>query len=242
MGETLPKHKVDYGAKFSHELNVFLNSQNRSSEAVRKADEVKERCSKFLREALAQIERRLPLATNIFKELSALSPHKVLSQIERVPFTKLPLPHLRECNEGIIEEQYRKILHVAWSEESVFQGQIPADSASFWAGVLQYKTLSGKCIFKELADYALTCLTTPVSNAVVERIFSTVTNVKTKARNRLQADMLDSVIRIRSHLQFQGKCCRDFTVTSHMLELFNSTNMYDSKDQESEADVLAYFN
>ena len=35
--------------------------------------------------------------------------------------------------------------------------------------------------FKELAIFALTCLITPISNAVVEGIFSLASSVKTKA-------------------------------------------------------------
>lgn len=245
MGGPLPKHRVDYGAKFTQELDAFLNSQNNSLEAVRKADDLKERCSNLLQEALDQVEKRLPVATEIFKGLSAFSPRKVLSQVERVPFAHLPLPHLRIGNEDLLEEQYRKVLHLTWREESVFSGEIPCDSVSFWCGVLQYKSSSGKRIFKELAEYVLACLTTPVSNAVVERIFSTVTNVKTKSRNRLQIDMLDAIIRIRSHLQFQGKCCKDFKVTNRMLELFNSANMYGTTDQTDETnddeDVSEYF-
>ncbi|KAK4313003.1 hypothetical protein Pmani_015614 [Petrolisthes manimaculis] len=244
MGRPLPKHRVDYGSKFTQEVDAFINSQNNSIEAVRKADDLKERCSNLLQEALDQVQKRLPVATNIFKGLSAFSPRKVLNQVERVPFADLPLPHLRIGNEDLLEEQYRKILHLTWTEESVFNGKIPCDSVSFWCGVLQYKSSSEKRIFKELSEYALACLTTPVSNAVVERIFSTVTNVKTKSRNRLQTDMLNAIIRIRSHLQFQGKCCKDFKVTTRMLELFNSANMYSTMDQTDETyddDVSADF-
>lgn len=243
MGKALPQHKVDYGAKFTQELDAFLSSQKYSAEAVRKVNELKERCSNLLLEALTQVEKRLPVAKDIFRELSAFTPKKVLSQVERVSFTNLPLPHLRSCNEDIIEEQYRKILHVAWTEESIFDGEIPLDSVSFWSRVQQYKTSSGKYVFKELSNYVLACLTTPVSNAVVERIFSTVTNVKTKSRNRLHTDMLDSIIRIRSHLQFQNKCCKDFKVTARMLQLFNAANMYATPNQEEEIeDILEYFN
>ena len=79
---------------------------------------------------------------------------------------------------------------------------------------------------------------TPVSNAVVERVFSQVTAVKTKVRNRLGLRILDAVIRIRAHLQMRSKCCRDFVPSSHMFKLFNSANMYGTQTQEGEDDVL----
>ncbi|KAK4323812.1 hypothetical protein Pmani_005513 [Petrolisthes manimaculis] len=117
MGRPLPKHRVDYGSKFTQEVDAFINSQNNSIEAVRKADDLKERCSNLLQEALDQVQKRLPVATNIFKGLSAFSPRKVLNQVECVPFADMPLPHLRIGNEDLLEKQYRKILHLTWTEE-----------------------------------------------------------------------------------------------------------------------------
>ncbi|KAG7174183.1 putative hAT family C-terminal dimerization region-containing protein 15 [Homarus americanus] len=231
---------VDYGAKFMHELYTFINQQNHSAEAVGKVDEVKKRCAGLLSEALKQVESRLPASMGIFKGLSVFAPCKVLNQTERVPFKDFPLPHLRSEKEDTIEQHYRKIHHLPWAEESVFDGKIPTDSISFRSGVLQYKNSTGKRPFEELGTYAMVCLTTPTSNAVVERIFSTVTNVKTKSRNHLGSEMLDTIIRVHSHFQFQGKCCRDFKVTPHMMELFNSAK--EEPGDEDELDVFAYVN
>lgn len=71
----------------------------------------------------------------------------------------------------------------------------------------------------------IVCLTLPVSNALVEHVFSIVASTKT--RNRMSLRMLDAVIRIRSHLHARGKCCRDLTITQSMLDRFSSA-MYDS--------------
>ncbi|KAK3880177.1 hypothetical protein Pcinc_015308 [Petrolisthes cinctipes] len=166
-GEPLTLDKIDYGGKFTHELNIFLKNHNNSAETVGKAGNVKVRCAVFLTEALQQVDKRLPVSTAIYKGLQALAPSKVLSQTERVSFKDLPLPHLIE-EKDMTEQQYRKILHVSWMEESVFDGKIPTDYAAFWSGVIKYKTSTGTQSFKELGYYALACLTTPTSNAVVE--------------------------------------------------------------------------
>ena len=76
--------------------------------------------------------------------------------------------------------------------------------------VLQHKA------FKELATFALTCLKTPVSNAVFERIFSLVSSVKTKARNRMQLNLLDAIVRVRAELLLSSKCCKDFIASPEM--------------------------
>ncbi|KAK3756692.1 hypothetical protein RRG08_013957 [Elysia crispata] len=94
------------------------------------------------------------------------------------------------------------------------------DTENFWIGLRENNS------FVDLANYALTCLTTPVSNATVERIFSLVTNVKTKPRNRLQLHTLDAIVRIRSDMVLSNKCCKQFTVTQNMLRRWTSENMY----------------
>ena len=108
----------------------------------------------------------------------------------------------------------------------MFSGTIPEDTAAFWVGVGS-KKVAGSHPFTEISEYALSCLVTPVSNAVVERVFSHVTYVKNKLRNRMGVRMLDAIIRIRTHLHFRGKCCKDFVPNQKMLQLFSTKNMYE---------------
>ena len=91
-----------------------------------------------------------------------------------------------------------------------------------------------KQAFLDLVSYALTCLTTPTSNAVVERIFSCITNVKTRQRNRMSRRILEAIFRIRTNLQFGEKCCTEFVTTERMLNRFNSEVMYGSKLSNNE--------
>ncbi|MEN2499066.1 MAG: hypothetical protein MHMPM18_003310 [Marteilia pararefringens] len=48
--------------------------------------------------------------------------------------------------------------------------------------------------FSNIGKYAMSLLTIPFSNAVVERILSTVGSVKTKAQNRLSVSSLEAVV------------------------------------------------
>ena len=111
QGNRLPNHKIDLGAKFTHELNMYANKNPIQSQL--KVIEIQQRCTDMLVEALSQVEKRLPTANEIFKGLSGLSPKRVLSQTSRVAFQDLPMEHLRAPNEDIIEQQYRKILHIS---------------------------------------------------------------------------------------------------------------------------------
>jgi hypothetical protein len=98
-------------------------------------------------------------------------------------------------------------------EEAPFKKDgFPVDTEQFWIGVLQHKA------FKELATFALTCLITPVSIAVVERIFSLVSSIKTKARNRMQLNLIDAIVRVRAELLLSSKCCKDFIASPEILK------------------------
>lgn len=111
-------------------------------------------------------------------------------------------------------------MYVNWNENGVLKDGIPVEAVSFWSGVLEYKNLLGNNPYHHLATYALACLTTPTSNAVVERMFSYVTAIKTKSRNKMSSSMLDAIVRIRTHLYFRDKCCKNFVPSKRMLKLF----------------------
>ena len=180
------------------------------------------------------MECRLPSTRNIFKGLGYVNPDKVLSQTVCLPFYELPFAHLKAENEYAIEEQYRKVQFMNWADEKIFDGKIPRDTVEFWSDVLEYQTSTENKPFKHIAQYVLSCLCLPISNAVTESISSLVTCVKTKQRNRMQLKALDSIVRIRSNLNFGGHCCRDVIVTDKMLELFNSKQMYVTSEFEGE--------
>lgn len=148
----------------------------------------------------------------------------MLSQKEKVDFDKLPLQHLlKEDNGSKIEEQYRRIILINWSEEVFGGNAIPDESGQFWAKIRSYQNSQGKFAFEDLANYALACLTLPISNATVERIFSSVTWLKNKNRNRINTETLDTLLRIKTHLKYRGICCTKFKITEKMLAKFNSS-------------------
>ena len=231
--ELLPTDKVDFGVKFIQESSNFVGRSENKDAAKEKLREMYSRCQSFLVEAVSQVEKQIPENRKIFEELSNLSPRRVLSQIDRAPFTKLPMQHLM-TDISAIEEQYRKIIHVDWATYGAFTNEIPKDPVAFWVGIADYTLSNEEKPFQQLAVYALTCLSTPISNAICERIFSQVTNVKSKLRNRMQNDMLNAIIRIHSTLKFKGICCKDFKASDKMLELFNSDTLYKQEEDAEE--------
>ena len=167
-----------------------------------------------------QVEARLPANKEIFSGLSLLKPSKVLSHVHRASFSQLPF-HLLLADTSETEEQYRKSLLQPWSEEDVFQEQVLEGAVGFWVGVYDFKDCTVIYVYRQLASYALACLSTPVSNAFVERVFPCVNAIKTERRNRLGIKMVEAILRIRTTVMTQNRCCKDMVITRAMLERFN---------------------
>ncbi|KYQ47214.1 hypothetical protein ALC60_13771, partial [Trachymyrmex zeteki] len=74
----------------------------------------------------------------------------------------------------------------------------------------------------------------PHSNAEAERIFSIVTDVKNKKRNRLSNETISAICIVRSSFQAENINCINFEVDSPHLELHNAQNLYEKKCNQSD--------
>ncbi|KAK4320651.1 hypothetical protein Pmani_008484 [Petrolisthes manimaculis] len=213
---TLPLDRVRFGAKFEFKLSKSQLSEQEKSN-------IKKRCHGFLLEAKSQLDKRLSQDMDILENLKYFQPKECLSQI-RKPFQRIAAsfthlvdnPSVGKETDLKLELQYDEILLVQWKKE--FDGdEIPNDSVTFWVAVKQYENAAGVKCFSELAEMVLNAHVIPLSNAYVERIFSHVTNIKSKVRNRLTLETMEAVLRIRSKLAEEKICCNKFKVTDKML-------------------------
>ena len=76
-----------------------------------------------------------------------------------------------------------------------------------------FENAMGEKCFKEISKVMVNLLSIPFSNAFVERVFSFLTNLKSKQRNKLSISTLNSVLRIKSYLLSRKICCKHFQVT-----------------------------
>ena len=228
----LPLEKIDFGAKFLSECQRLLGKDQR------KVQSLLSRCQEMLLVLIEQVTMRLPQSRDIYDGLKNLTPSVVLTHLNRPSYNDLPFLHLQGETAEACENQYRRILYHPWVEEDCFDGMVPDDAVIFWSKVKNYSSNDSKP-YEELASYALSCLTTPVSNAFVERVFSHANAIKTKVRNRMKLPMLESILRIRTTLLMTGKCCKDLDISDGMLKKFTSANMYTApEDRDGGLDAL----
>ncbi|KAK4299842.1 hypothetical protein Pmani_027914 [Petrolisthes manimaculis] len=211
------------GEKFEFDLK-------RSKLLPEKKLEIQRRCHDFLIEAINQIDKRIDNTTMKMKYIKHLSPKNCLSQM-KPRFTNEDLPFVqlaKDENFDILKvaNQWEQLsMKTNWREEFP-NSDIPTDPVEFWAKVHEYKNACAENCYRELATIALNSYCIPLSTAFVERVFSHVTNVKTKARNRLSTSSLEAILRIRSHMFVHDICCQKFKVTDKMIRLFTNAAIY----------------
>uniref|UniRef100_H3AI43 DUF4371 domain-containing protein n=1 Tax=Latimeria chalumnae TaxID=7897 RepID=H3AI43_LATCH len=214
----LPLDKVDFGFE-------FLSNLDFDSKAT-----LKERCLNFLRVAVAEVLKRFPPALSVLHKIKHLSTALCLNQISHTSFQDLPLQLcFAQCNLSELENQWHNLVLVDWTTTI---GPIPTDAATFWSKVKDYKDLLSRHPFAEILQYALNILPLPISNVVVERVFSIMNLVKCKIQNKMMADLLNAILTIRVSLNNCGICCKSFTPTREMIVQFK-TDMYDFKQKNS---------
>ena len=177
----IPITRKDFGSKYAMEAGKFTRSWPYPDSAAAMVNGAK-RCHSFLIEAISQVENRLPPARYIFSSLFVLSRQPSYHSWDLSTMTCQCIIYWR-ITSGLKRntESYHTLS--GWKNLSSIGGEVPTDPLNFWSGVSKCETSLGEHPFQELADYALTCQTAPVSNAICERIFSSVTCVKTKYRN-----------------------------------------------------------
>jgi hypothetical protein len=122
----------------------------------------------------------------------------------------------------LAENQCNKLIDVHWKD---FIDDV------FWPKVLTFKDAGGRQTFGELAEFVLTVLSLPTSNAVAERAFNVMNCIKSKIRNILKTSLLSTILRVRLMSYTNDICCLKFTRTRNMFNRFNSS-MYSNKTDE----------
>lgn len=220
----LPVDQVDFG-------HLFLSELSEADLPSEMKEEIKLRCHGFLKTAARSVLKRLPLAIDSLLKLRILSPTICLSQT-RPRFADLPLSVIPVTEFGDMENQWRRLLEVDWNEHC--GGELPKDSSEFWVHVLQFRDPIGEPVFQDLAKWALSLLSLPISNAVVERAFSMMNCVKSKLRNRMLLPILNAILIFRLWMSVSGHCCSSFVPSAKMTS-FNSS-IYSKNGAENASD------
>lgn len=102
----------------------------------------------------------------------------------------------------------------------------------------EYKNALNDNPFKELSSFVMKFLILPFSNAEEERVFSGMNLIKTKIRNRMELNTINSLLYIRCGLKRLDKCCNSFEIPKHLIEkcdssIYNHNNLNELFENET---------
>ncbi|KAE8753063.1 hypothetical protein FOCC_FOCC000408, partial [Frankliniella occidentalis] len=187
------------------------------------------RCLDFYTTAAKEIQSTFPIGKPFFKELEFLDPAMALDEKVRSGYLK---------DLGTVSNNFKNKLEIdpctVAFEWRTLPGLIDADqkdrllkldSEEFWKEIANLRNYEDKIAFPQVTKLAQAGLILPHSNADAERIFSVVTDVKCKKRNRMGNRLLNAICAARTALKSKGQDCVSFKVTESHLSKHNA-NMY----------------
>lgn len=217
MSLDFEKH-LDPKPYLGYEFEKKVENLRKSQFQLEQENVLRQRCIQFVSQLIMQLLQRLPDNIDILRKISLLS---VSNALRAVKESLIPLLESCELDAGTIT----KISH-QWQNLSLVQWSQTTDTVSFWCEVKKYCDASNINPFEELATFALSRLVLPWSNAEVERIFSELNIVKTKARNRMRPEMINSLLSIRAGLRRRKQCCYNYELPKEVLQQIGTTKIY----------------
>ena len=106
----------------------------------------------------------------------------------------------------------------------------------FWGCLSKIKNGNGDLQFGVLCDFMQSLLCLPHANVDVERVFSSVTSIKTKTRKRLHTSMVRALIKVKDGVSSSGGCV-ECVPPPGAKERMTRHVMYATSDSESDADL-----
>lgn len=138
--------------------------------------EIKQKCLEFYKTAFKEILKRFDLHDPILEELKFLKIATAMNIQERKNL--IILPKMIECNKNDLMQEWKSLPLSFTNDEK--EKLLSMSIEEFWKTILSAKDYQNKIMFPNLQKMVLYALTFPHANAEAERIFSNVTDIKTK--------------------------------------------------------------
>jgi len=163
---------------------------------IRQNKEIVMVCINYLKKILELIKNYIDLKDKVLISFRVLDPAQQLNAKSWMVKTLLErfADFVPDTDCELIMKQFNKYLSMKIHPESTYIKE--DDVEGFWLD--QYKNCKD---IKELSYFLLNVCIISSSSADVERMFSLVTEIKSKKRNRLQTPMLDALLKIKMNSQ-----------------------------------------
>lgn len=202
-------------------------------------DVIRENCLSFYVKASEQIRDRLPIddpflrCVAVFEGKSALLDPDRESTIRKVLYVNHRLGRIIE--EQSIKNEWKSLYEVDLARKLEWS-KLSFDN--MWTKISLSNTVEGDLRFQNLRSLLNNVRSLPQSNAEVERAFSLIPDTKTRKRNKLSIETVNSSCVIKSALKNNNKTARTMIVTHEHLALMTAENLYTKSHSEKKTDII----
>lgn len=166
-------------------LGFETEESNLSDEAV---IAIKKNILNFYITFCDQIKQRFSFEDREMFLLQYIDPKKIQEgDLQSVSKIAKAFP-FNECSIEVLNEEWRSFINVDISNIN------KEDVVDFWHSILDKTNILEELMFKNLADYMLNLCVLPHSSAAAERKFSEMNLIKTKIRNKLNVNTVNSLM------------------------------------------------
>lgn len=207
------------GFEFEDQMAIMKTQEKIS---LTEEKELRKKCLLFTTCLIKEIRNRLPKNIKILQKISIFSIQNTLNPCKNdAEKTLLSVLHDFNVDKSLIpkiESQWKSIHLQKWQNNT--------SSTEFWCEVRAYKDIIGQNPFEDLADFVISLLILPISNAEVERLFSLMNNIKTKKRNALQVEMLNSILMVQDCMRRENCCCYNKEIPKEIVKKIGTMESY----------------
>ena len=153
------------------------------------------RCLEFYIELCCQMQKRFSSFSEIVPLLTLCNPTVACGNAEADL-----LPLLRKFPNLVDITDYDSIID-EWRTLPLFYNHqnLSKDPMEFWFKVRKEKSADGNQVYPLISKFMISLLIIPHSSAAVERVFSRVSLIKTRKRNRLGTDTMNGLLLTKQH-------------------------------------------
>ncbi|CAL1678305.1 unnamed protein product [Lasius platythorax] len=219
----LPLEETDFGFECKEYLEEQINQKILSKIDV---DLIRENYLQFYIKASEQIRDRLPIDDNflycvaVFNNKIALFECDRESTVLKVLQVNHRLGKLVDVNE--MRSEWKSLYEVDLPTKSDWS-KLSFDD--MWIQIGLY-SVDNKIRFPNLGSLLSVVRALPHSNAEAERVFSIIPDAKTRKRNNMSIETLNSICVIKYALKAHNKTARTMAVTREHLALMTAENVY----------------
>lgn len=190
---------------------------------IEDVENIRENALNFYIKGCSEIKKRFPIDSLLFQQFQFVDPCIALNlnRTQNLNSLQILCNHFSKLiNTVDLLNEWHSL--PTYFKEEERQKVKDAGIEEFWNMIAGIKDYNDELIFKNIFKLAEIVLSLPHSNAECERIFSIVTDAKTKKRNCLGNKTLNAIAVIRSHLKEDDLNCTAFQITETHLNLMKN--------------------